>query len=223
MKIRSGISVFFLAVAILTVQARTAFGVVDVGVSAVIQPSCSDVAGSVKKVRVVITNFGTIEMTSIPFSYKLNDGPPVTQTFSQSLAPSASDTFELVYLITVPAEPFTLCSFTTLPDDANSANDKSCVLCNGTPTSIQDHPIYSDNGVIVYPNPSSGIFTLKVEDQFLYNSSILISDILGKVVWASDCIKPEFYFDLSDQPNGLYVMRLKTTSGSFRLKLTLVK
>jgi hypothetical protein len=223
MKIRSFISIFILAIAILTIQARAAYGFVDVGVSAIIQPTCSDVAGSLQQVTVVITNFGTTPISNLPVIYKLNDGPPVAQTYSQLLAPSASDTFELSYIITVPSWPFTFCSYTVLVGDSNPANDTTCILCNGIPMSINEHDNISNNKIIVYPNPSSGKFSLKVDNKLLNNSSIIITDILGKVVWTYDFIKPEFNFDLTNEPNGLYLIKLKTPSGSSNSKLTLAK
>jgi hypothetical protein len=68
----------------------------------------------------------------------------------------------------------------------------------------------------VFPNPSSGIFTVNVPDQTNIQASVF--DALGKLVTSSN-ETGTFNLDLSDVPVGIYTLRLDTESGSLTKKL----
>ena len=68
----------------------------------------------------------------------------------------------------------------------------------------------------VFPNPSSGIFTVNVPDQTYIQASVF--DALGKLVATSSEIGT-FNLDLSDMPVGIYTLRLDTESGTVTKKL----
>jgi len=220
-KIRKQISIFILVFTIFTSQSRTAFGYIDIGVSVIVQPTCSVVPGSLQQVIVVITNFGSTPVTTVPVSYILNSDPTVTATYTGLLAPLTSDTFDLFPYFIVPGGPFTLCSFTD--GDTIPANDTTCISCSGSAMSINPNQNSSENGIIVKPNPTSGTFLLKTEDKLAYNSSVVITNVLGKVVWTSDFIKPEYYIDISNEPGGVYLIHLKSASGILRSRLILAR
>jgi len=72
----------------------------------------------------------------------------------------------------------------------------------------------------VYPNPSSGIFTV----QSLYGNfpiqSFEITDLAGRVILSKECANVlSESFILNFVPNGLYFMKVKTSSGYSSLKL----
>jgi hypothetical protein len=77
----------------------------------------------------------------------------------------------------------------------------------------------------VYPNPSAGIFSLKLDNEYngMFDLEVYIGT--GAVVW-----KKTRYFsgqeaslDLSDLPEGLYYLRIKGTSFSSTQPLTIIK
>jgi len=218
MKIRSHISIIILTFALLTWQVKTAYGFIDVGVTAILQPTCPVVPGTLQTVIVVITNFGTTSITTVPVSYILNGGIPVTATYNGFLAPSTSDTFEIIPVFIVPSGPFSLCSYTD--GDSNPANDTTCI-CN--PLSTNSDLDYSKNHLIINPNPTSGLVSLKLFDLTSMNTTISITDLLGRNVLESDFIKPEIDVDLSNEPNGLYLIILKTPYTVSTSKLFVIK
>jgi len=220
MKIRTHISIFILVFMMFTFQVKSAFGFVDYGVTAIIQPTCPVVPGTLQSAIVVITNFGTISITSVPVSYIVNGGMPTTTTYNGFLAPSASDTFEILFAFIIPGGPFSMCAFTS--GDTIPANDTTCI-CNSNPLSVNSNLDNFKNHLIISPNPSSGLFLLKLVDQLSVNSFITITDPLGRLVMESDFIKPEFNVDLSNEPNGLYLIMLKTPNTVSTSKLFIIK
>lgn len=66
--------------------------------------------------------------------------------------------------------------------------------------------------VVAYPNPSSGLFSLDTKDIFPLGSTydIEILDVQGRSVFSRQVIaqREPIAFDLSDQPPGLYFVRL---------------
>jgi len=223
MKIKSILSSLILVFTMLTCFVKPALGFNDYGITAIIQPTCSvAVPGTLHPVIVVITNFGTTSQTSIPVSYTVSGGILTTVTYNGFLAPGTSDTFDLsIPGFVVPNGPFTFCAYTE--GDSTPANDTTCISCNGSPMSINDPQDNSNNEIIVYPNPTAGTFSLKMVGKLVYNTSIVITDIVGKVVWTCDFIKPEFNIDITNQPNGVYLINLKSTSSISNSKFVLAK
>ncbi len=222
MKIKFFISAFALITTLLTGNVKSAFGVIDVGVTAIIQPTCSVVPGIPQSIIVVITNFGNISLTTVPIGVFISGNTPAASTWNGSLAPLTSDTFEFPVQFTFPAGPFSLCSY-TMGADANPLNDTTCISCNGVSVSINSHQDITKNKIITWPNPTSGNFILKIEDAVAYKTSITITDILGKEVWKSGFLKPEFNIDLTNEPNGVYLINLKSSSTTINSKLILAK
>ncbi|SFC51495.1 Por secretion system C-terminal sorting domain-containing protein [Flexibacter flexilis DSM 6793] len=71
------------------------------------------------------------------------------------------------------------------------------------------------NLVKVYPNPSKGVFQLKVTEK----TNCTVSDITGKVLWQKNSVETGETIDLSNQPEGVYFLKVKTLSGSETIKL----
>ncbi len=75
----------------------------------------------------------------------------------------------------------------------------------------------------VYPNPSSGAFSLKIEDMKGKNASISIIDMGGKMIFQKNILingKLEENFSL-DLAKGLYLLQVSTEIESFRRKLVI--
>jgi len=206
------LSVFFIC------QKSKAQGYIDVGVTAVIQPTCSATPGTLQDVIVVITNFGTMTITTVPVMFSFNGGILTTVTYSGFIPPFGSDTFVTPALVMIPLSPFTFCAFTD--GDTIPANDTTCI-CNGNPMSVDSDLDYLN--LLIAPNPSHGQISIKFIELPEINTTISITDHLGRLVWNSDFIKPEFDIDFSDKPNGLYFIHLKTPSSVFTSKLLICK
>jgi hypothetical protein len=76
------------------------------------------------------------------------------------------------------------------------------------------------NNLQIFPNPSTGIFTLTSSEKF---SSVEISDVLGNVVKKSNALTPPstplgMTFDLSFRPKGIYFIKVMDEKGNFGVK-----
>ena len=71
-----------------------------------------------------------------------------------------------------------------------------------------------DNNVenfTVYPNPSNALFTIQFEK--IVDGTLLVTDMLGQVVFLSQINSNSFVIDLSNFVNGIYSFVLETESG----------
>lgn len=71
--------------------------------------------------------------------------------------------------------------------------------------------ILSQNKPYIYPNPTSGIFHLNLEK----NSKITLYDQSGKLVKSTEVAKGENKVDITELPEGIYLMR--TDSESYKI------
>ncbi len=62
--------------------------------------------------------------------------------------------------------------------------------------------------VLIYPNPTSGIFTLQLSNQPLNNSTITVFNILGDIIFKSEIKNQKSEIDLSSQPKGIYFVKV---------------
>jgi hypothetical protein len=85
--------------------------------------------------------------------------------------------------------------------------------CQGTSIHVGHNTSTLNN---IYPNPSSGLFTVTVTNQT--NNQASLFDALGKLVATSNEVGT-FNIDLSDMPVGIYTLRLDTESGTVTKKL----
>jgi len=113
------------------------------------------------------------------------------------------------------ATSFQLTGFGTKPaayyyfDDFNVSLDSS--------TSVEEFNI---RDVIISPNPSSDVFTIRTAQGLPLNGNITISNLQGQQVVSSE-IRSEKYFtiDLNNFANGVYLLRLQIGEGVVIRKL----
>ena len=71
-----------------------------------------------------------------------------------------------------------------------------------TTTNINEY--LSDNGMLIYPNPNTGEFNLKLDQQ----ADVLISDVLGRVIVNRKVSAGLETFSITNEANGIYFMKL---------------
>lgn len=105
----------------------------DAGVQLISQPPVQAPAGLCIPVEVTITNFGSQPITSTPVTYVASTGATQTATWSGNLAPGASTVFTITPCFTIPSGPFSMCAYTSLPNDGLPFNDTTCISSTGIP------------------------------------------------------------------------------------------
>jgi len=86
---------------------------------------------------------------------------------------------------------------------------------------IEDNPIYEF--VDIYPNPTKGL--LNVETTGLQVSEITVYNLVGKTILSlsNKDILPVSKIDLSDQPEGVYMVNVITNEGTITRKVNVAK
>ena len=80
--------------------------------------------------------------------------------------------------------------------------------------------------VSIYPNPTTGIFQLAVGNGQLNSTATLcIYNVVGEKIYVKDGkqLNSSTTIDLSDQPNGIYFMQLKTAANTITKKIIINK
>jgi hypothetical protein len=77
----------------------------------------------------------------------------------------------------------------------------------------------ASNGILIYPNPSSGKLT--VTSNATKNSivELKIYNLAGELISTMKSVSALFDFDLSDQPNGIYFLSVESAEGITREKI----
>jgi beta-glucanase (GH16 family) len=75
------------------------------------------------------------------------------------------------------------------------------------------------NGIKIFPNPSSGIFTLRIPDE--KTGTICIRNLLGEQVFQSDLTEKNTGIDLSEFPKGIYYFQVTLEKKKFTGKVLL--
>jgi hypothetical protein len=60
----------------------------------------------------------------------------------------------------------------------------------------------------IYPNPGKDLFYLELNDNMVSHPVVEIYNILGKMVWATKTSQRKTMMDLSNLPNGVYLVKI---------------
>lgn len=76
--------------------------------------------------------------------------------------------------------------------------------------------------VHLYPNPSTGEFILNLQNTDISNADLIIYNALGDAILEKKIVVPsngEVSLDLNDQPEGMYLVKVKSKQGDFTKKI----
>ncbi|MBL4652215.1 MAG: T9SS type A sorting domain-containing protein, partial [Flavobacteriales bacterium] len=76
---------------------------------------------------------------------------------------------------------------------------------------------YSFGKISIYPNPTTGIFTIELENN--NTTQVSIQDITGKEVFATIIEEAQYTIDISHLKSGNYLLRLSNNKGTMNRKL----
>jgi hypothetical protein len=90
-----------------------------------------------------------------------------------------------------------------------------------------NNPIFQNNNVSVFPNPTTGIVNIELKNlniQASSNHSFVMFDATGKKVFENKYFsKSSLLFHVGDLQNGMYYWLLTTENTSYNGKLILTK
>ncbi len=74
---------------------------------------------------------------------------------------------------------------------------------------VKEGYFYNKEGFVIYPNPSSGLFTLRFDDGETDSYSVEVRNVVGKVVFVNKDIHTEVSaIDISKEPAGIYFVKI---------------
>lgn len=91
------------------------------------------------------------------------------------------------------------------------------------PVNTINHDVF-DGKLLIYPNPTNGIFNLELSGVDNDQYSITVKDLLGKQVYKSDQEINNIFIDkidLSSNPRGVYLITIENSNSSISSKIIL--
>jgi len=85
-------------------------------------------------------------------------------------------------------------------------------------TGIAEQPFLNSHSVDIFPNPSSGVFTLQSAAKI---TSIEITNVLGATVLSQQINADKAAVDLGSQANGVYFISIQTSEGTVNKKIVI--
>lgn len=122
---------------------------------------------------------------------------------------------------TIVVSPTSNQNYIVVVTDANGCTGTSLtpitvIICTGVAESKHE------DDVMIYPNPSSGIFTISTSAK---NYEIEIANVLGEKVYSTQLPQStqstQLTINLSDKPDGVYFLQLKTEQGIATKKIVI--
>jgi hypothetical protein len=107
-------------------------------------------------------------------------------------------------------------------------DSNGCANVNCTPLAIQETKEENDK-LVVYPNPASDVLNIETDSMFANTKpiTVTISSYTGQVVFQSSSplgrLGGAYTIDVSNLPNGLYIVKLQTKSGEALSKRVLIQ
>ena len=180
----------------------TAYGVVDVNWDC---PQLGLTAGFTTNTdTVVLSGFGTVEITNTSLNaeeyiWDFGDGTGVDPTVNPIHVYSNEGT----YTITLTAINYNCTTTTT----------QTIIV---VPFGVGIDEIFSDDRLLVYPNPNTGLFAVEVELDAPSDISIDLNNVMGQQVYTTNVEQRSYWrkeFDLSSYVKGVYLLSVSTNKG----------
>jgi len=148
----------------------------------------------------------------------LGGGMFKTTTATGSTWHQGTISFLYVDSITTPDTLYILFSSSSLdrhpkPGSILLVDDVTVTLATGV------NDIQMANDLNVYPNPTSGKFQLAVGNAQAAKGELTIYNVMGEKNYSTTINSNRTDIDLSNQPNGIYFMQLKTEQGTATKKI----
>jgi len=119
---------------------------------------------------------------------------------------------------TIKGESYTDTSYQLETIDLTNLNNvtfprTSVSIITIVPSVLSDNTSDLDEMITIYPNPTSGLITLEVDNPI---NSIIIYDLLGKIIYSNKNGLKEY--DISELANGIYILKIEDNEGNIYSK-----
>ncbi len=197
----------------------------DAGISSIITPAGQSSIGQATTVKIMIRNYGTDTLYSVPVEYLLNSLSMASETFTGTIPPNDSADYTFVTTYTSGVGVYSICANTLLLNDVNASNDQSCVTVVGTAisTSTGDQFMLAQN----QPNPANNTTEILF---YLPHSGMItfqLVNMLGTTLESQELIysqgKHKIILDTKKYPVGVYYYSMSFDGQKKTFKMIVVR
>lgn len=107
--------------------------------------------------------------------------------------------------------------------DIGALNDWSIEICSEAPLGVDENPTALES-VLVYPNPSGGLFNVELQSNQNNNIKISVYDVRGRIIFEKlydNSLRFEQTIDLSPVESGIYIMEI--SDGKNKINRRIIK
>ena len=200
-------------------------GAKDAGVSNILAPIGSVTIGSDITVKIMIKNYGTDIITSVPIEYYINGFMMGSEVFNGNINPNDSAEYTFTTKYTSMSGNYTLCAKTNYNDDVDPQNDESCEVILGTAINITDKSefIVGQN----QPNPSSGNTKIEFYIPKSGNIGFEVVNMTGSILESRSKFytqgKNEITLNSINYPSGIYYYSVSFEGQRKTFKMVIVR
>lgn len=110
----------------------------------------------------------------------------------------------------ITVSPTTNTTYTVFGSDGNGCNNTSVFTQSVSTCTGISSVSFNSQDVTIYPNPTNGFITIKD----LKTATITVIDILGKQMKNIEFVNVDIKANITDLPNGIYYIEIKTDNGN---------
>ncbi|MBL7913008.1 MAG: T9SS type A sorting domain-containing protein [Bacteroidia bacterium] len=141
----------------------------------------------------------------------------VGQTASLTASGASTYTWNTTANTTVIAVSPTVTTSYTVTGSTNGCSNTFTISQAVSPCTGINANTASVNGVLVYPNPNTGIFTIELNNGSVKNIEVM--DLTGRVILSSSSVNDKVDFNISTLANGVYYVRIQSNNTVEVLKI----
>ncbi len=134
----------------------------------------------------------------------------VGQTASLTASGAATYTWNTAANTTVIAVSPTVTTSYTVTGSTNGCSNTFTISQAVSPCTGIDAKTASVNGILVYPNPNTGIFTVELNNGSVKNIEVM--DLTGRVILSSSSVNDKVDFNINTLANGVYYVRIQSNN-----------
>jgi hypothetical protein len=185
---------------------------IDAGINNIMQPILTIPQGTTFKVTVRIKNYGKTTLNSIPLAFTINGGPEIQATWTGTLLPGNTITYQIPTAAVSPGF-MELKAFTKVPGDQYTFNNAATKKIGN----IGVHAPAENFQLMLFPNPSSDLVNVSIEFPEFAEATGTLRDMTGRALagyqWRLQPGKNEETINVSGLAPGIYVLVIETSYG----------
>ena len=198
----------------------------DAGISDVITPNGQTYVGQQTEVKVMLNNYGTDTLYSIPVEYRVAGILMGQETFTGTLLPDDSVEYTFVTKYESPIGNYILCSKTILNGDSYNDNDSICIYLSGVVgidiSKAEEFAVAQNQ-----PNPAKNSTTVEYYLPKSGSVQYKLTNLLGELIINSESTKSNglnnWKIDTHNLKAGVYHYTITFDKQSITNKMVIIK